>query len=116
MNKDNVTMAVVRGVLEIELKPGINGADFEKFFLEEYASKLKLPGAQFFLYKGDWGEWDGKYIFLTTFESVERRDELVPSTGVGGGAWAQWCVQLTDIGLLCADCTPIHPNIWIFVQ
>jgi hypothetical protein len=48
MNKDNVTMAVVRGVLEIELKPGINGADFEKFFLEEYASKLKLPGARNF--------------------------------------------------------------------
>jgi hypothetical protein len=90
MNKENVTMAILRGVLEIEVKPGMNGADFEKFFLEEYAPKLDLPGTRFFLYKGDRGERDGTYIFLTTFESVERRDELVPSTGVGGGAWAQW--------------------------
>jgi hypothetical protein len=64
-------------VAEMELKPGVNGADVEKFWLEEYLPTVsELSGYQVTLHKGHLGARVDQFLFLGHFESKERAAQL----------------------------------------
>src|SRR5687768_7740599 len=76
-------MTRVYGLHEIELNPGVNEEDFEKFFLNEVAKTPFYPGWSARLLKGDRGARNGKYLMLVDIESVEARDRFSPSPNAG---------------------------------
>ena len=64
------------------LKPGVSGADLEKFFVEEYqpqASEVELPGHTMSLHRADHGKEVGQYLLIGNFESIERNEQLFPN-------------------------------------
>jgi hypothetical protein len=80
-------------VAPMELKPGVTGADLEKFWAEEYLPNVsELPGYRVTLNKATFGKRMGQYLYLGHFESVERGVELFPVAGdaTGSEEWQQW--------------------------
>jgi hypothetical protein len=71
------------GLHEIELQPGVEPDEFERFFAEEVAPSPMVPGLKVYLLKGDRGECAGKYLVLLEIESVETRDRYFPRPGAG---------------------------------
>jgi hypothetical protein len=75
-------MAKVIGIHEVELRPGAQAADLERFITEEFIpASQRVPGMQVSLLKADRGERVGKYVMLMEIESVETRDRYFPSSG-----------------------------------
>ena len=74
-------MAKIFGVTPIELREGIKGEDFEKFWLNEYGPQGQLLGWTSHLLKADRGERPGKYAVIWELPSVESRDRIVPESG-----------------------------------
>jgi hypothetical protein len=74
-------MAKVFGLHEIELPPGVEPEEYERFFAEETASMLELAGWKTRLLKGDRGARTGKYLVLFEIESQEARDRYFPRPG-----------------------------------
>jgi hypothetical protein len=72
-------MAKVLGVHEIELRPGISGEDFERFFQEKVASMPLPAGWRQYLLKGNRGDRMGKYLLIIEADSVEVRDRIAPT-------------------------------------
>jgi hypothetical protein len=66
------------GLHEIELQPGVEPDEYERFFAEEVAPKFELPGWNTHLLKGDRGERAGKYLVLLEIDSLEARDRYFP--------------------------------------
>jgi hypothetical protein len=52
------------GLHEIELQPGVEPDEFERFFAEEVAPSPMVPGLKVYLLKGDRGERAGRYLVL----------------------------------------------------
>jgi hypothetical protein len=72
-------MAKVFGMHKVELKPGVNGMEFEDFICNEVIPIYnKVPGQIVHLMKGDAGERNGKYLVLIEIDSPERRDQIYP--------------------------------------
>ena len=71
-------MPTVYGLHEIELQPGVEPDEYERFFAEEVAPTVELPGWKTRLLKGDRGERAGKYLVLLEIESLEARDRYFP--------------------------------------
>jgi hypothetical protein len=64
-------------VAQMELKPGVTGADVEKFWAEEYVPKVvALSGYKVTLHKGHFGRRTDQYLYLGHFDSAERVEEL----------------------------------------
>jgi hypothetical protein len=82
LKKGEVVMAKVIGFTPIELHPGVNGEDFERFWSEEYAPFGAKIGWKGRIFKADRGERDGKYAVMWEMDSVEARDRYVPTRGV----------------------------------
>ena len=74
-------MPKVFGMHEIELQPGVEPEDYERFFAEELAPTLKLPGWKTHLLRGDRGARGGKYLVLHEIESLDARDRYFPRPG-----------------------------------
>ena len=74
-------MPKVFGMHEIELQPGVEPEDYERFFAEELAPTLKLPGWKTHLLRGDRGARGGKYLVLHEIESLDARDRYFPGPG-----------------------------------
>ncbi len=75
-------MSRVYGVHKVELKPGVNTNEFERFVVEElYPSTDQMPGIRWRLLKGDRGDREGKYLMMFKFDSVERRDRYASGRG-----------------------------------
>src|SRR5215203_1303380 len=74
-------MPKVFGRHEIELQPGVEPEDYERFFAEELAPTLKLPGWKTHLLRGDRGARGGKYLVLHEIESLDARDRYFPGPG-----------------------------------
>jgi hypothetical protein len=66
-------MPTVYGLHEIELQPGVEPDEYERFFAEELASP-ELPGWKVHLLKGDRGARAGKCLVPLEIESPEARD------------------------------------------
>ena len=80
-------MAKVFGVVPLELRPGVKGEDFVKFWLEEYAPLGQRLGWESYVLKSDRGARVGQYAVIWEIPSVESRDRI--SLGKG---------QLTEEG------------------
>ena len=57
-------MPKVFALHEIELQPGLEPEEYERFFAEKMAPMLELPGWKTRLLKGDRGARTGKYLVL----------------------------------------------------
>jgi hypothetical protein len=71
-------MPKVFAVHEMELEPGVEPEEYERFFAEEIAPMAELPGWKTRLLKGDRGARTGKYLVLFEIESLEARDRYFP--------------------------------------
>jgi hypothetical protein len=81
------------GLHEIELQPGVASGDYERFFAEEVAPTVELPGWKTHLLKGDRGERAGKYLVLLEIESLEARDRYFPRPGEESEEFTQFLEQ-----------------------
>ncbi len=75
-------MAKVFSVATLELRPGVRGEDFERFWIEQYAPMGTKLGWTAYIAKGDRGERAGKYAVIWEIPSVETRDRFAPADGV----------------------------------
>ena len=75
-------MAKVFGIHEVELRPGVSEADFEKYVTEGLYAVPQYPGWTSYLLKGDRGVRTGKYLWIFEIESVEARDRFAPAPDV----------------------------------
>jgi hypothetical protein len=74
-------MPTVYGLHEIELQPGVEPDEYERFFAEEIAPSPMVPGWKVHLLKGDRGVRAGKFLVLLEIESLEARDRYFPNPG-----------------------------------
>jgi len=74
-------MPKVFGLHEMELPPGVEPEEYERFFAEEIAPMPKLTGWKTSLLKGDRGARTGKYLVLHEIESPEARERYFPRPG-----------------------------------
>ena len=81
------------GLHEIELQPGVESDEYERFFAEEVAPKFELPGWNTHLLKGDRGERAGKYLVLLEIDSLEARDRYFPRPGEESEEFTQFFEQ-----------------------
>ncbi len=72
-------MAKVFGFAPLELRPGVNGEDFEKFFNNEYAPFGQKLGWKGYVLKADRGERIGKYAVIWELPSIELRNRQLPA-------------------------------------
>jgi hypothetical protein len=70
-------MAKVYEIADIELREGVKGEHFERFWLQEYGPQGRLIGWISHLVKADRGERAGKYRVIWEMPSVEWRDRLI---------------------------------------
>lgn len=79
-------MAKIYGMHPIRLHPGVDGAEFERFFTEEFAPAAAAePGAvpggwKAHLLKGERGDRVGQYMMLVEIESEEARGDVHDQT------------------------------------
>ena len=84
-------MALCRTIKELELKTGVDLDEFENFTLTEFLPKYdEMGGIKSSLYICNRGKRVGKYLMITDFESLERRDELFVGDGKGSDEFKQW--------------------------
>jgi hypothetical protein len=101
-------MAKVFGMHKVELKPGVNGTEFEEFICSQVIPLYnRVPGQTVHLLKGDQGQRDGKYLVLIEIDSPERRDQIYPP---GEGRLA------ADVEELLADSGPIWDKLVSLVE
>ena len=74
-------MPTVYGLHEIELQPGVEPEEYERFFAEELAPSPMVPGWRVHLLKGDRGARAGKFLVLLEIESLEARYRYFPRPG-----------------------------------
>jgi hypothetical protein len=79
--KERMAMPKVFGLHEIELRPDVDPAEYERLFAEEIATQPTLPGWTVQLLRGDRGPRTGKFLLLFEIESVEARDRYFPNEG-----------------------------------
>ncbi len=76
-------MANILEMFMVELRPGVKGADFEKFFQERHVPSLQaslpFPGWYVALTKGERGEREGKYLVCFETENTEVRNRVWPT-------------------------------------
>jgi hypothetical protein len=79
-----MAMAKVYGMHNVELKPGVDGQEFERFVAQELNAILgQVPGQSLYFLKGDRGVHAGHYLLVFEIETVKRRDALYPLTDEG---------------------------------
>jgi hypothetical protein len=74
-------MPKVFGLHVMELPPGVEPEEYERFFADEIVPMPKLPGWKTSLLKGERGARTGKYLVLHEIESLEARDRYFPRPG-----------------------------------
>jgi len=86
-------MPKVFGLHEMELPPGVEPEEYERFFAEEIAPMPKLTGWKTSLLKGDRGARTGKYLVLHEIESPEARDRYFPRPGEASEEFTRFLEQ-----------------------
>jgi len=74
-------MAKVFGIHHLELKPGVDVAEFERIVSDEFNALPELAGWELSIVKGERGENIGKYVLIFEVESLETRNRDHPSGG-----------------------------------
>lgn len=70
----------VLAVRELQLKPGVDPEEFERFAVEEFTPTFQeqVPGVSAYILKGERGDKKGQYSFALIFDSVNTRDYYYP--------------------------------------
>lgn len=70
----------VIAVRELQLKPGVDPEEFERFAVEEFTPTFQeqVPGVSAYILKGERGDKKGRYSFALIFDSVNTRDYYYP--------------------------------------
>jgi hypothetical protein len=89
-------MPKVFRVHEIELRPEVDPSDYERYFAQEVASGLSLPGWTMRLLKADRGPRSGKCLVLLEMEIVEARDRYFSAEGEPSKEFRQFLEQSPD--------------------
>ena len=81
------------GVREIQLKPGVDPAEFDRFVAEQFnpAWEGAMPGVRAFIAKAKRGEKMGTYVHFIIFDSENTRDLMVPD-----GQLVPWAAELFE--------------------
>ena len=90
-------MAKVLGIHETELRPGISGEDFERFFQEKVASMPLPSGWKQYLLKGNRGNRAEKYLVIMEADSVEVRDRIRPTPEHFSSEGQEWINAHKDV-------------------
>ncbi len=104
-------MSKVFGVREIELQPGVEPHEFERFFAEEIASLPEVPGWKSRLLRGDRGARAGKFLILFEVDSVEARDRFHPGPNEASEEWRQYLEQHPEVAAAWHKCMS-EADIW----
>ena len=70
-------MAKVFSIHEIELHPGVDPVEFERFVTE--SAYPDMPGTKTYYLKGYRGQRNGKYAIMAETESIERFLQIFPT-------------------------------------
>jgi hypothetical protein len=75
----------VIAIRELELRPGVDLAAFERFVTETYNPGWAgvVPGVRGYIATGDRGAHKGRYAFILIFDSRKVRDDVFPKEGEG---------------------------------
>ncbi len=75
----------VIAIRELELKPGVAPADFERFVVGTYnpAWEGSVPGIRAYIAKADRGVQKGGYALVLIFDSEQTRNVIFPKEGGG---------------------------------
>ncbi len=95
-------MARVYSVQEIELRPGVDAAEFERTYAAEVAPAPALPGLKARLLKADRGARDGKFLILLELENEETRDRYFPGPGERSDEFHEFMKQHPDTAAVWA--------------
>ncbi len=78
------------GVHHPKVKAGMEAA-FEAFMTDKWypATLGRIPGMDWFVYKGDRGADIGGYIVVAAFDAADRRDSYFPEPGSTSTAWTE---------------------------
>jgi hypothetical protein len=81
-------------IRELQLKEGVDTADFERFVRTTYNPGWEgaVPQLKAYVAKGDRGEKKGSYALVLVFESAGARDAIFPKEG--GGASEKYAPML----------------------
>jgi hypothetical protein len=102
-------MPKVFGLHEMELQPGVEPEEYERFFAEEMIPALTLPGWKLHLLKGDRGVRAGKYLVLHEIESLEARDRYFPRPGDASEEFTQF-LQQPEAAASMEKCQKLSPH------
>jgi len=105
-------MPRVIGVHQLELKPGVQAEDLERFFREEMAAGPGLSGTATCLMIGDKGKRNGKYLLLFEFDGPNDRARLfVPEAEASEAlkrVWGQWEKLMTFVSSEWSDYVELY--------
>jgi hypothetical protein len=75
----------VVAIRELEVKPGANLEEFERFVTGTYnpAWEGAVPGTRGYIARGDRGVHKGRYAFVLIFDSEKTRNAIFPQEGAG---------------------------------
>jgi hypothetical protein len=84
----------VIAIRELQLKPGVDVAEFERFVRETYnpSWQAAVPGMRGYIAKGDRGQQKGTYVLVFVFDSEKTRNTIFPKEG--GGASGKFTALL----------------------
>jgi len=89
-------MGKIYGLHTLELKAGVDEAEFESFAADSISQLPPLSGWGVRLLKGDRGERVGDYVWLVEIDSIEDRDRLSPQGGMESTAEAREWVSAAE--------------------
>jgi hypothetical protein len=72
-------MAKIYSVVPLELRPGVDGEEFVKFWNGQFAQFGERLGWKGYVLKSDRGDRKGQYAVIWEIPDVEGRDRYVPS-------------------------------------
>jgi hypothetical protein len=82
VEEHKISTLEVYSIHELEIKPGVDIKEFENFVIANIAPIYnKMKGQKLFLVKGDRGVRKDKYAIILTFDEVNDRDRIYPSSG-----------------------------------
>ena len=83
-------MAKLYGMHQLELRPEVSPAAFERFVADELSQLLTREGQRMYVLKGDRGERTGGYLFVFEYASVADRDRDTPASNQDSVELTQW--------------------------
>ncbi len=89
-------MPKLYGMHQLELRPEVAPAMFERFVTDELSGLLQREGQRTYVLKGDRGERTGKYLFVFEYDTAERRDRDSPGSNQDSDDLKQWLAAHED--------------------